>query len=460
MISPSNDPFPNPRPADSSRREHGPSEFRPLDPRSLRIGLVISELEVGGAEKNFVNLAIGLNRLGHQVFVHSLDPRPAANREQLVAQLEQATIPVRFGQKSWTGWPNRAQINHLAACFRQDAIEVAASFLVRANLATVLAGRRYRSNSPNGSRQFPVVLGFRQAEPRFLVRSIEQWCRKRASATVCVSRQVAQHYVGPLPPLAPNKLHTNRTGQVLVIPNGVGIPQPPVCVPPVLLDCFGPRAQTKPGNSLPVLLFVGRLTEQKGLDQLLSLTPAILRQLPEFRLVIVGQGPLEHSLRTQAARLECHDRIHFLGWQANPLDFIQASRIVLLHSRWEGQPNAILEAMSLAKPFVAIETHGLADIFHPELVRSAPSQPTTQLDPQNPSNHVDLTLAHQSQVVASGNPQAFIDSVVALARAPEMAQNIGIWNQTHVQNHFSTDRFVSAYEQVFLKLANACQHPL
>ncbi len=460
MTSPSNDPFQNSMPAESSRREHGPSECRPLDPRPLRIGMVISELDVGGAEKNFVNLALGLSRLGHQVFVHSLDPRPDSNRDQLVSQLEQATIPVRFGKKSWTRWPSRAQITYLADCFHHDAVEIAASFLFRANLATVLAGRRCRSKATNGPQQLPVVLGFRQAEPRFVVRSIEQWCLKRAAATVCVSRQVAQHYVGPRPLLAPNELQANQKGKVVVIPNGVRISQPPVRVPTELLACFGPQPQTNPGDSLPVLLFVGRLTEQKGLDQLLSLTPAILRQLPEFRLVLVGHGPLEHSLRTQAACLECHDRIHFLGWQANPLDFVQASRIVLLHSRWEGQPNAILEAMSLAKPFVATETHGLADIFDPELVRPNPSNPPTQGVPQNPSNHVDLTLAQQRQVVASGNPQAFIDAVVALARAPEMAKNIGFWNQTHVQNHFSTDRFVSAYEQVFLQLANACQHPL
>lgn len=411
--------------------------------------MVISELDVGGAEKNFVNLALGLRQLGHQVSIYSLDPRPRSGRDLLVSQLEQAEIPVSFSKKSWSGWPNRTQVAWLEQNFRDQSAEIACSFLVRANLAAVLAGRRYRRDDKGASNPFPVVLGFRQAEPRFLVRAIEKWCLRRAAATVCVSRQVAQHYLGRRPTIQPDTLETSRPGQVLVIPNGVPDPKPTGPPPPDLQACFGPNEVYSSRKVLPVLLFVGRLSEQKGLDQLLSITPAILRQLPEFRLVLVGQGPMEHTLRAQAARLDCRDRIHFLGWRPNPLDFIQASTVVLLHSRWEGQPNAILEAMSLAKPFVTTNTHGVADIFGPELECLT-----------TPPSPVDLPLARRQQVVASGNPAAYIDAVVSLAQDSEMAKNIGIWNQNHVQNHFSPPQFVTDYEQVFLMLAMPCQHPL
>lgn len=420
--------------------------------RSLRIGLVISELEVGGAEKNFVNLALGLKHLGHHVFVYSLDPRPPSGRDDLAIRLEQAHIPVQFFTKSWAALPSRTQIDKLHHHFCQDGVEIANSFLFRANLALCRTERRLQLGRPQGS-PLPIVLGLRQAEPRFLVRTIEKWCLRLAAASICVSRQVANHYLGRQLVTNIEELDPSKKRQILVISNGVAPPDLPRPVPHDLQALFPELATQSPNRSLPILLFMGRLAEQKGLDQLLSLTPEILRQLPGFRLAIVGQGPLDRSLQKQAANLTCADRIHFLGWRPNPLDYVQAATLVVLHSRWEGQPNAILEAMSAGKPFVTTETHGIADIFHPEQFLANPPNPAA-FPPD-----LDLTLAKKRQVVEPDHAAAYIDAVVTLAQDQETAKNIGIWNQNHVQNHFSIQQFVSAHEQVFLKLAPPCQHP-
>ena len=449
--------------------------------RSLRIALVISELEAGGAEKNFVNLAVGLQQRGHRVFVFSLDPRPEPGRDLLVRRLEQASIPLSFSQRSWSGWPSRVQVAGLQQFFRENSVEIASSFLFRANLATCLAARKTRQPTDAGPSPLPAVLGLRQAEPRFFVRELEKWCLQRSHATVCVSRQVAQHYLGkrPLHPL--DSVDATRRGQVLVIPNGVARPAAPPDVPPDvppdLAACFGEPVVPKFGDSLPVLLFVGRLTHQKGVDELLALSPKLLGLLPGFRLVLLGHGPLEKALRRQAAALDCRDRIHFLGWRPNPSSYIQASAMVLLHSRWEGQPNAILEAMSAGKPFVSTETHGVADIFSPDTPENRPpaalelaGHPAETSGPRGTSGIegldqasagnpvIDRSLARQSQVVAAQDPQAYITAITNLARDPKIAKNIGLWNQNHVENHFSIAQFVSAHEQVFLKLARARQH--
>jgi hypothetical protein len=64
--------------------------------RPLRIALVITELEPGGAERCLVHLATGLPPDSFETTVYSLGPRPLAGRDALVHRLDQAGVPVHF----------------------------------------------------------------------------------------------------------------------------------------------------------------------------------------------------------------------------------------------------------------------------------------------------------------------------------------------------------------------------
>jgi glycosyltransferase involved in cell wall biosynthesis len=61
------------------------------------------------------------------------------------------------------------------------------------------------------------------------------------------------------------------------------------------------------------LLFVGRLVEKKGLEYLLRALPNVVERRPSMRLVIVGSGPEEHSLKRLAREINIEDRVSFLG---------------------------------------------------------------------------------------------------------------------------------------------------
>lgn len=424
----------------------------PQSHRKLKLGLVISELEVGGAEKNFVNLACGLKNRGHRVFVYSLDPRPSPPQNRLVDLLEESDVPITFFSKSWTRLPGAAQIGGLRRAFKENSLELIASFLFRANLAAVLASKGLKVIRDGRHRPLPVVLGFRQAEPRKLVWSIENWCLRRTPATVCVSHQVAAHYVGKRKIETPEQLTPSKKGQVVVIPNGISRPEALGPIPNDLRACFGADPLVADTDRLPLLLFVGRLTTQKGVAELLELAPKFLAQLPSHRLVFLGDGPLADGLQARARSFDCRSRIHFLGWRPNPLDYIHACELLLLNSNWEGLPNAILEAMSVGKPFVATDTHGISDIFQA-------GEPNLNVDGTiSESNDPATSMARQHQVIPVGQPAKFIEAVVALAAQPDLAKIIGKWNENHVNRYFSVRRFVSTHEQVFLKLADPCQH--
>ena len=99
------------------------------------------------------------------------------------------------------------------------------------------------------------------------------------------------------------------------------------------------------------LLCVGRLTKQKNHAFIIQ----ILASLRKFRLLIAGSGPELQSLRMEASRMGVSERVQFLGTlsQAEIRALFEAADVFVLASLYEGQSNALLEAMSAGKAIVA-----------------------------------------------------------------------------------------------------------
>jgi glycosyltransferase involved in cell wall biosynthesis len=135
------------------------------------------------------------------------------------------------------------------------------------------------------------------------------------------------------------------------IPNGVD------------LDRFAVQAWPQVSDSEPLrLLFVGRLSRQKGTDVLLHAL-ALQRQRARFHLRVVGVGGEEQSLRAQSASLGLEGFVEFCGSQENMLQHYAWSELVVLPSRFEGMPNVILEAMSCARPVLGTSVDGTSELL-------------------------------------------------------------------------------------------------
>ncbi len=134
----------------------------------------------------------------------------------------------------------------------------------------------------------------------------------------------------------------NRRGWL--IPNGV----PPVQV----------TEQTYKRNGRPArLLHVGRLEKQKNQHILIEAVSMIER---DFRLVIVGSGPLRHSLDERVDRHGLSDRVTFVeSSQVDP--YFADADIFVLSSDYEGLPLVILEAMSAGLPIVSTDVGGVCE---------------------------------------------------------------------------------------------------
>jgi len=102
------------------------------------------------------------------------------------------------------------------------------------------------------------------------------------------------------------------------------------------------------------LISVGRLVEQKGFDVLLDAL-FIVRQQRDFRLIIVGDGPLRTDLEAKVSKLRLEENVDFVGWQDNPYKFVSRSDLFVLSSLWEGLGNVLIEALACGCPVVATD---------------------------------------------------------------------------------------------------------
>lgn len=113
------------------------------------------------------------------------------------------------------------------------------------------------------------------------------------------------------------------------------------------------------------LLYLGRLSLEKGPDVLLSSLASGLLDETNSQLVFVGDGVMESRLRDEARAIS-PDRIRFAGVVAHErvADWLSAADALVLPSRSEGLPHALLEAISVGLPVVASHVGGI-----PEVVR-------------------------------------------------------------------------------------------
>ncbi|MEM9589117.1 MAG: glycosyltransferase [Planctomycetota bacterium] len=366
----------------------------------MQVDLIITELNVGGAERNFVNLAIGLADAGDDVRVFSLGPLPHGEQAQLLKRLQHRGIDIVSGQA--TGWRSLPHCyGRLRRWMRGPTREICQTFLFHANLLGGLGAN---------SRQYRRMIGgLRVAEDTAWRCRLESLAVRRMDRLVCVSdavRRFAQRRLGC------------RSDQATVIPNGVDVDT---------IRQSGPFDWSRVGwpSDAVVSLFVGRLHPQKGIvdlqRQVNRLAP---KDDPKRRLLIVGDGPQRESLQSWA-REQGDQRVQCLGWRDDVAALTNACRVLILPSRYEGMPNVVMEAMAAGRPVVVSGVEGIEELV--------------------PSNAPE-------QVFRVGDSEAMAGLAERFLADPEFAAKVGATNQQHMRSNFSIQTMVDRYRALYQSL--------
>jgi colanic acid/amylovoran biosynthesis glycosyltransferase len=117
----------------------------------------------------------------------------------------------------------------------------------------------------------------------------------------------------------------------------------------------------------PSLVCVGRLGEQKGHMLLLEAVRQLAAEELNFKLVLVGDGPLRENIETEIAKSNLQDYIEITGWASSTevRQQILASRALVLPSFAEGLPVVIMEALALGRPVISTYVAGIPELVEP-----------------------------------------------------------------------------------------------
>ena len=207
-----------------------------------------------------------------------------------------------------------------------------------------------------------------------------------------------------------------RADRVFVIPNGVEVAK---YAEPVRQRFLRDKLGLPSGGCL--LGSVGRLTRQKGFDILLYALS--LMKNPNLNLVIFGTGEDEAALRSLTTKLGLEPRVHFVGYRRDLPTLLGALDLYVHPARFEGMPNAVLEAMAAACPIVATAIDG-----NRELIEDG--------------KHGWLVPSEDSHALATVIGVALSDVNEARRRGTAARQRVA--------EHFSLDAMITAWERVLL----------
>lgn len=108
-----------------------------------------------------------------------------------------------------------------------------------------------------------------------------------------------------------------------------------------------------PDSREKIICAVGRLTVQKRFDLLIDAFSQIKDKIPEYNLIIFGEGELRENLEKQIKSLKLQERIFLPGKNPDAVRIVNKSSVFVLSSDLEGMPNALMEAMAMGVPCIS-----------------------------------------------------------------------------------------------------------
>jgi glycosyltransferase involved in cell wall biosynthesis len=375
---------------------------------------------IGGSEIEAQRVCSALIRRGHRVTVVCAggDPMPHA-RDWIDPQ----GVPVRMYAEHWNGalknvvfalrvagmmiWERRGY--HLVY-FLMQGLHLAAGLPVAWLLQKPIIMKMA------GSGTAPKIYASRIGRQE--LRWLNRWAKKILILNEGMSQEAVDHGISP-DKLAwmPNPVDTNEFSpaapdEQCQLRSRFGIP-----------------------DTAPVVMYSGRLAPEKALPTMLDAFAALLKQIPNALLVLVGDGAIRLSLVEQAHQLRLSERnIRFTG-RVDPHEvclWLKIATVFVLVSPAEGFSCALEEAMSTGLPSV------VSDI---------------------PANRQLIENGVRGILVPVGDSERIAAAIAQLLQDSQLRQRMGEAARAHIMENYSTKHIVARYEDLFQEVLASRGHP-
>ena len=364
--------------------------------------MVIDNMEFGGGERVFVQLAAGLRdrfevsvaSMSGGIFEHEL--------KQLGIKFYPVDMSKRFSLK---------EIRRIKAIIQNNMIDLVHSQGARADFFARIAGRLAGTPHIICTVAMPVEgfdVGLLQKK---IYRFMDQLTERYVERFIVVSDSLKQMLM-------------ERRGipvhQVVRIYNGIELSQ------------YHPdagygnlRKEWGIPQDVPLIGAIGRMVWQKGLQYFVEAIPEIVRVVPEAIFWVVGDGPLRERLEALSEELRVRDNVIFTGFRSDIREILSAVDLIVVPSLSEGFPMITLEAMAMAKPIVATNIGGITE---------------------------QIRDGVEGILVPPKNPSALAKAAIRVLNDRKLAITIGLSARKRVEQEFSVEKMVAETEKVYMSL--------
>lgn len=366
-----------------------PSRVTP-ESRKPRLLILITLAEAGGAQTSVSLLLPGLaEQFEVTLAAHGSGPLCHAARAEGVSFVP--LLHVRRPLHPWHDLLGLLELLRLCRRLRPDIVHAHSSKAgTLGRIAAALAGVPIRIFTPH-SWSFGAYGGLSGQ----LYLWIERGMRRLTTAVVCVDHSALSLGVAA---------RACRPERTVVIHNAVDV------------SAF---VQGGRRNRPPRAISVGRFAFPKDFA---TLVEALAMIATEYRVSLVGEGPMLHGVASELRRRNLSSKVELLGARRDVPDLLASSDVFVLSSRSEGLPMSILEAMAARLPVVATDVGGVAE---------AVSDGQTGL------------------LVPAGDPYAMAEALERLLRDSELRQRFGANGRKRAEKRFDVTRFRSAHVELY-----------
>jgi glycosyltransferase involved in cell wall biosynthesis len=383
-----------------------------MTPERISVCTFVASFEVGGSERQFTNLALGLDRTRFDVRFGCLRPHG-----HFLEPIVEAGLPV-------TSYPLRhfytprsvAQQYRLASNLRRSGAAILHTYNFYANVFALPAAWAARTPVRIASIRDPGVYlnSWQKTVQRLAVRAADCILVNADS----IRRWLVADGVDP--------------SRIATIPNGIDLSRfSHTERRPELRGALGIAPDA------PLIVVVSRLAPGKGLNHFIKAMGAISAREPRARALIVGEAAphdagLVDRLRADARAAGVGERIVFCGFRADVPELLAEASVVVQPSENEGLSNALIESMASGRPVVATRVGGT-----PEAIDDGAT----------------------GVLVPPADPAALAPAVSRVLEQPDWAAALGANAQRHACATYSVSRMVRDTERLYVDLLRRSRRP-
>lgn len=386
-----------------------------MSERSLRLMRVITRLNIGGPARQALMLHQALPELGFECQLVTGAPQaeegsfpPPEDHYTLVEELRRET-DFRADRKA---------IRQLTQLMRTTRPDLVHTHTTTAGGLGRMAARRAEVPAVIHTFHGHVLSGYLSRPQTTALKVAERWLAKRTDVLVTVSNRVRDELLA---------MGIGRPEQWRVVPLGLELGD--LLTGPAPSEAA--RAKLGLPAHVPLVGIVGRLAAIKDHETFLAAATRMARWRPELHFVVAGDGALRADLERKA-RILLGGRVHFLGWVTDLPLLYGALDVVVLTSRNEGTPVALIEAGAAGRPVVATDVGGVAEVV---------------LDSET------------GFVVPAGRPEAVAAKVEQLLDSPDLAVAFGLAGRDWVRSRFSAERLVEDLSELYFEVLDTKKLP-